>query len=236
MSKRNEGILECVELARREHSRQMAEDEGWEELKKQFYGTDFTVQWNQGVTDFSPNGIQDVVNGEGLHYDEYLDIMRASIGRVRQYFECCYYNAADCFFKGQIERKSRGNICFKRIHISALHEDGTGHEHKEDHVWMPEKGFESYSTGDSLSFQAEIYRYLKTGNGKTIDYALRNPSCIKQVDSYELPSDDDILMESIDNLICEACLYNEQCYRFFCIANEEWVESMKSMLYEALRD
>lgn len=39
---------------------------------------------------------------------------------------------------------------------------------------MDLKGFEPFNIGDSVSFGAEIYRYLKTGNGKVSDYGLRN--------------------------------------------------------------
>lgn len=35
-------------------------------------------------------------------------------------------------------------------------------------------GFKKYKVGYCLSFIAEIYRYLKTGNGKIIDFSLKS--------------------------------------------------------------
>ena len=53
-------------------------------------------------------------------------------------------------------------------------------------------GFEEYQEGDSISFFADVYRYLKTGNGKRIDFGLMNPKDIKRIPGYELPSDDEV--------------------------------------------
>ncbi len=76
---------------------------------------------------------------------------------------------------------------------------------------MPKEGFENYKVGDCLTFFAEVYRYVKTGNGKRIDFALRNPQRIKKIDSYELPTDDELMLQSIDAIICETCYLNEHC-------------------------
>ena len=35
----------------------------------------------------------------------------------------------------------------------------------KEHVWMSPKGFEEYEIGDSVSFFADVYRYVKTSNG-----------------------------------------------------------------------
>ena len=63
-----------------------------------------------------------------------------------------------------------------------------------------------------MSFFAEPYRYIKTGNGKQIDFGLRNPENIKKIEEYELPSDDELMVQSINAIICETCFFNEQCY------------------------
>ena len=84
---------------------------------------------------------------------------------------------------------------------------------KEDHVWMDKSGFEKYNVGDSVSFCAEVYRYVKTGNGKLIDYGLRNPTGIQKIEAYELPSDDELIMQEVEQLICETCFLSEQCNR-----------------------
>lgn len=76
----------------------------------------------------------------------------------------------------------------------------------------------------------EIYRYLKTKNGKQISFGIREPYDIKKIESYELPSDDDMLMQAVDQMICEVCMFNEHCYMGMCIANEEWREGMRKTL------
>ena len=187
---------------------QKTDQEKWEEFKKQYYGTKCSAQTEWGIISFDPDMMKDVVGGEKLTYDEYLDIMKESGNKTRHYFELCYYDSFLNDFKGQIEKRSKGKICFKRIFVSGMYSDGLCFDGREDHVWMDNKGFEQYKVGGCLSFTAEIYRYLKTGNGKIIDFALRNPDDIKKIDTYELPSDDDLLMQSIDQMVCEVCLMN----------------------------
>lgn len=179
--------------------------------------------------------MKDVVGGENLTYDEYLDIIKESGCKTRHYFELCYYDSFLNDFKGQIEKRSKRKICFKRIFVSGMYSDGLCFYGREDHVWMDDKGFEQYEVGDCLSFTAEIYRYLKTGNGKSIDFALRNPDDIKKIDTYELPTDDDLLMQCIDQMVCEVCMFNEHCYMGMCIANKEWREGMRKTLFDAAK-
>ena len=107
--------------------------------------------------------------------------------------------------------------------------EGDCYEGKEDHVWMDMEPFEEYQVGDCLSFGGEIYRYLKTKNGKQISFGIREPYDIKKIESYELPSDDDMLMQAVDQMICEVCMFNEHCYMGMCIANEEWREGMRKL-------
>ena len=58
---------------------------------------------------------------------------------------------------------------------------------------------------------------------------------IKKIESYELPSDDDMLMQAVDQMICEVCMFNEHCYMGMCIANEEWREGMRKTLFNAAK-
>ena len=74
-----------------------------------------------------------------------------------------------------------------------------------------------------------------TGSGKKIDYALRNPIFVEKIDSYELPTEDDLLLQSIDRLICESCVYAEQCYGEPCLANPECRAEMRSALFALLK-
>ena len=110
-----------------------------------------------------------------------------------------------------------------------MYDDGMCFDGKEDHVWMPKEGFEIYKVGDCLTFFDEEYRYVKTGNGKRIDFALRNPQRIKKIDSYELPTDDELMLQSIDAIICETCYLNEHCSGY-CVLSKQKKVLRQSML------
>lgn len=84
----------------------------------------YTAQTDWGIIPFDPDMMKDVVGGEKLTYDEYLEIMKASGNKTRQYFELCYYGGVLSNFKGQIEKKSKGMVCFKRIYVSGIYSDG----------------------------------------------------------------------------------------------------------------
>ena len=81
----------------------------------------------------------------------------------------------------------------------------------------------------------DIYRYLKTRNGKQISFGIREPYDITQIESYELPSDDDMIMQAVDQMMCEVCMFNEHCYMGMCIANKEWREEMRKTLFNAAK-
>ena len=198
----------------------------WNELKKTHYGSDTCVLSEFRTIDFSSEKLKKIEGGEKLSYDEYLEIQRKSAKDCRHYFEMCYYEMA-LGFKGQIEKKNSKNVCFKRIYVEGMYRDGTCFDGKEDHVWLPINGFEEYEVGDCLSFFAEIYLYLKTSNGKKIDYGLRNPEGIKKIEAYELPSDDELLMQSINSIICETCFLNEQCYGGYCLRNKDELKAIR---------
>ena len=207
----------------------------WKQLKKEYWGQNVIVNTREwGYIDFSPQGMNEVFGGEKLTYEEYLDAQMA-IGRdVRGWFFLCHHEVS-LGFAGQIERIARKNICFKRIYVSGMYMDGECFDGKEDHVWMSIEKFEDYQVGDCLEFFAETYRYLKTSNGKQIDFGLRNPSEIKKVDSYKLPSDDDLLRQSVDQIICEACMFRDHCYGGMCIANEAWLDGMRKSMFDAVK-
>lgn len=210
----------------------------WNKLKKELYCQNTVCQTDDGTIDFSPDNFRGLeTNGNRITYDEYLDIMRSSGHSVKHYFEMCFY--AGCRFaecKGEIQNfdKKKHKIIFKRIFVSGMYADGQYFDGKEDHVWMDDRGFEEFNAGDSISFTAEVYRYLKTGDGKQIDFALRNPGCIEKVKSYKLPTDNELVMQGIDDIICETCLYSEQCYGSFCI-NEHWRKEMRESMFEAYK-
>lgn len=169
--------------------------ENFNDFKKAHYKQNTCVMTEGGVINFNPDSLSEVVGAEKMTYDEYLDVQISSLGKTRSYFELCLLNHV-IEFKGQIERINKGNVCFKRIYISGMYPDGTMFDGREVHVWMDRKGFEDLRVGDSVSFFAEVYRYVKTSNGKQIDYSLRNPESIKKIPSYELPTDKELKMQS----------------------------------------
>ena len=154
--------------------------------------------------------------------------MRVNMMSAVHSFALCYYYIP-LEFDGQIEKITNRAICFKRIFVSGMYDDGMCFDGKEDHVWMPKEGFEDYKVGDCLTFFAEVYRYVKTGNGKRIDFALRNPKGIKKIDSYELPTDDELMLQSIDAIICETCYLNEHCSGY-CVLSKQKKGLRQSML------
>lgn len=143
-----------------------------------------------------------------------------------------YYDAVYASFKGRIERINAKKkwICFERIFIYGQYSDGDGYFEKEEHVWMELDGFEGYRVGDCLAFDADVYRYVKTGQGKMIDFELRNPRDVRKIEEYELPSDDQLRLQEVDEIICsDLCMFKDHC-NGFCIANEEWRETMRRVL------
>ena len=185
-----------------------------------------------GSVDFDPDGLKEVVNGEKLTYNDYIDAQINAIGKTHSGFQCCFYNHP-LGFKGQVERISNGHICFQRIFIDLMDNIGDCLVDSEQHIWMDLKGFEGLQPGDCIEFFAEPYRYLKTGSGKQIDFGLCNPSGVKKIDKYDLPSDDELVDQELGLMLCDTCYLSENCNRTVCM-NSDWrkktKESMKDLL------
>lgn len=203
-------------------------------LKKANYGKKICTQTEGGVVFFDPYSLKEVVGAEAMTYDEYLDVQFQSMGKMRSYFEMCYFNYA-MEFKGQIEKVTKKNVCFKRVFVSGMYSDGIMFDGKEDHVWVDESGFDSFHIGDCVTFCADVYRYVKTGNGKRIDYSLRNPRGIKQIAFYELPSDNALIKQGINQIVCETCFLSEQCNRVLCMWNSKERKILQGQMFEAVK-
>ena len=80
------------------------ENEKWQKFKKEFWGEKLLATTEWGLIDFEPQGKDDMVGGDILSYDEYLDLQMQSGKKVRTYFEICYYDADFFSFKGRIKR------------------------------------------------------------------------------------------------------------------------------------
>lgn len=208
--------------------------ENFDEFKRANYGEKVCTCVEGGVVCFDPDGLKEIVGAEDMTYDEYLDTQIRSLGKCRSYFEACYFNFP-MSFQGQIEKLTKDYVCFKRILVSGMFPDGDIFDGKEDHVWMSKSGFELFEVGDCVEFSAEVYRYVKTGNGKMIDYSLRNPEGIKKISAYELPSDDDLLRQALDQIICETCFLSKQCNKVFCIRDSEELKKLKSQMFGAIK-
>ena len=95
--------------------------------------------------------------------------------------------------------------------------------------------FGDLKKGDCVSFFAEPYRYIKTGNGKKLDFGLKNAVNIKKINKYDLPSDEELMLESVDGIICETCYLNEQCSRLCCNRNPKELKTIKENMMKMLK-
>jgi hypothetical protein len=207
--------------------------DNFNDFKKANYRKKVCASTEGGVVFFDPDSIKNVVGAEKMEYDEYLDVQIASLGKTRSYFTMCYFNIP-LEFKGQVERITKDNICFERIFISGMFSDGVMFDGKEEHVWMCKKGFEEFKVGDCVQFGAEVYRYLKTSNGKLIDYSLRNPEGIRPIPLYELPTVEELMMQEIDSIICETCYLVDQCNRIYCIRPQKEIRQLKKQMMQII--
>lgn len=189
------------------------------ELFATYYGQKVIVTTYDGIIDFDPEGYFDIVGANKFTYNDYIDVQIKSFGKTRGWLATCYYNIT-LGFKGCVSKKTEKHICFDRIMVYGMYSDGVYFDGKEEHVWMDIAGFEECQIGDCVSFSAEVYRYVKTSNGKQIDFALRNPEGIKKIEAYELPSDNDLLKQAISVLTCEPCYLSEHCNGDFCILSK----------------
>lgn len=200
----------------------------YEEIIIANYGKRVVQMTEGGSIDFNPDGLKDVVKGEKLTYNDYIEAQINAVGKVHSGFQWCFYNIP-LGFMGQVQEINDKFICFRRIFIVGSYYDGIFAVKTEQHVWMDLDGFEGLKKGDCVKFSAGTYRYLKTGNGKQIDYGIRNPSGVKKIEMYELPTDDDLLAQELDLLFCEACYLYDSCSKNYCVRGRFAKETKKAM-------
>ena len=201
---------------------------------KTHYGSKYVTMVEGGSIDFDPDGLKSIANGEKLTYDDYLDAQIQAIGKTHTGFQTCFYNIP-LEFKGCVEKITEKHICFQKIFISGMYPDGFCFEDKEQHVWMDLSGFEAFKIGDCVSFHADTYRYLKTGNGKMIDFGIRNPVSVKRIDSYALPTDDELLDQMLDSIVCESCFLFDFCNKQQCFVDKKHVAALRKDLKQRIR-
>ena len=218
-----------------------------EELLKKYEGTEFYgaikahygskesfQHYDGGLLNFDENAMKDIVGAEKLTYPEFIDIQIQTGKDYRGSFMLCYYYDS-IEFKGEVETFGKGTICFKRIYVDGMYPDGIMFEGKEDHVWMSAEGFSKLEKGDCISFFAEAYRYVKTSNGKKLEFGLRNPKSVKKIEKYQLPTDDELLEQSINQIICESCYLYDSCSRFNCCRNPKELRELRKSMKEFLK-
>lgn len=202
---------------------------------KAHYGSKESFQKDDGsLLSFDEDEMKDIVGAEKLTYPDFIDIQIQTGTDYRGSFMLCYYYSTG-EFKGEVETFGKGTICFKRIYVDGMYPDFTMFEGKEDHVWMSIDGFGKLSKGDCISFYAEPYRYIKTGNGKKLEFGLRNPSNVEKINKYDLPTDEDLMMQSINQIICESCYLNEQCDRINCLRNQKELRELRKDMMSNLK-
>ena len=108
---------------------------------------------------------------------------------------------------------------FNRIFFAYMYPDGMTADAIEDHVWMDGADFASFAVGDSVSFYAEVYRYLKTGNGKQLAFGLRSPCGIRRCAPYALPSEKELRAQRMELSCCDNCYLGDCCSRVSCMLN-----------------
>lgn len=88
-----------------------------------YYGQKVIANTYDGVIDFNPEGYRDIVGAEKFTYDDYIDVQIRSFHKTRGWFATCYYNIP-LGFKGCIEKRTKENVCFKRIMVEGMYPDG----------------------------------------------------------------------------------------------------------------
>ena len=66
---------------------------------------------------------------------------------------------------------------------------------------------------------------------------MRNPKNVKRIDSYKLPTDKELAVQTVDYIICETCYLNEQCNGMrlsFCMRPQKELAELRKKLCDAI--
>ena len=150
-----------MNVQEQENDELQLEEQARERIKQQYYGKKQLLIYDDRFVNFDPDSKNDIVGGEKLTYDEYIDIQMRSPNDKGSLFICAIYTPISDFY-GTIARRSKDKkrICFNRIFFAYMYPDGMTADAIEDHVWMDGADFASFAVGDSVSFYAEVCRYL----------------------------------------------------------------------------
>ena len=64
---------------------------------------------------------------------------------------------------------------------------------------------------------------------------LRNPQNIKQVEAYELPTDEELLKQEINQMVCETCYLGEYCNGVSCMRLKSKMRNIKKQMFDVLK-
>lgn len=193
-------------------------DQKWQNFKHQYYNKNMIVISEWGVINFKKDFLKEVRRTGKLTFDELLDLQRKSNDTLRHFLAECYYEDPYPILSGTIDKidKNGCRVCFNRLKV----EYGIipVREGYEDHVWVVSNEFKQFKKGDFLEFSADVYCYVKQNPEKLLNFGLENPTNIRKIVNYELPTDDEILMQRINDIVCEVCSFTDHCDGLNCIA------------------
>lgn len=195
---------------------------------------DENIRYIEGARpiDISRDGMRFVRGAEKLSFDQFITVQLNNMDKRRLYFEFCYYSCACAFFRGRIEKIRAGKVLFSSISISGLYDTIRSFIGKEDHVWMDYKPFGRFKVGDCVCFNADVYRYIKTRNGRMLDYALDKPCNIRRINAYHEPSKKALIGQEIEKLICETCSMcgDGRCFTHGCRLPKKYKKMLRRFL------
>lgn len=147
--------------------------------------------------------------------DIYVEIMK---NNSHNGFKPCYFDAGGFGdFKGEVIEVKKDRYLFKRIFVEYTYGIDVC-EDKEDHVWIfdiKELKKASIKKGDCVSFLGKIEPYRRK-NG-SYDLGITNVDCVEKIESYELPTDEELYKRFLERLKCETCLFTDHCDGLFCM-------------------
>lgn len=169
------------------------------------------------------------------------DVIKAS-KHQRNAFACLYCNGGNenpiGEFKGEILKYEAGRILFKKLWLQ--YDTGTYDdpivEDQEDHVWMYDiEPFDELDANVGWCFKFKAYVYAYKRQDGTIDFGLKCPEDVEVIEKYQLPDSEtksiaDTIRDCYD-IVCETCMFHEQCYGDMCFRDEEDRENIVRQIY-----
>ena len=94
-----------MNVQEQENDELQLEEQARERIKQQYYGKKQLLIYDDRFVNFDPDSKNDIVGGEKLTYDEYIDIQMRSPNDKGSLFICAIYTPISDFY-GTIARRS----------------------------------------------------------------------------------------------------------------------------------